>query len=117
VNSLVLIEIIYDLFRLLRTQFDPRGAWSCRVSAWNFKQAGAELHSGYRRGQDWGYQPLPSIASGDDYHQAFSAVGPAERDAFECIFRIYGLWGFGNDAIPFSRDNQISPAEIQALRN
>jgi hypothetical protein len=42
---------------------------------------------------------------------------PAEHDAFACLFRLYGLWGLGKDAIPFSKDEAVVPAAIVAVRN
>jgi hypothetical protein len=114
VNSLALAEIVLDFFRFLRNRLDPTGVWSGRVAAWTMKEAGVELHRGYHRREMWGFPAKPSVASGNDYQLPFTCPGPAERDAFECLLRLYGLWGFGKDAIPFVKDERIVPAEIIA---
>lgn len=117
VNSMALVEIVLDFFRLLRSRVDPTGTWNGRVAAWSMQDLSVELHAGYRRREMWGFPTKPSVATGNDYAQTFACTGPAEHDAFECLFRLYGLWGLGKDAIPFSKNEAIVPAEIVAIRS
>jgi len=117
VNSVVLVEIVLNFFRLLRTQLDPSGTWSGRVAAFSMRHFNVELHAGYRRREMWGFPSKPNVATGNEYVQTFACTGPAEHDAFQCLFRLYGLWGLGKDAIPFSRDEAVVPAEIMAIRD
>jgi hypothetical protein len=119
VNAVVLVEFTYDCLRFasrVLAPYLPSDNWSARVHVWRMKTAGV-LHQGGQRGR-WDYEwDEARTASSDDYAPPpMTMTGRPEKDAFDMLTRVYALWGLGPAEIPYSREGEVDPAAIVALR-
>ncbi len=116
INSLALIEFTLEFFRFVHQQLmllTPNADWVFGVHSHRLQSAKVVLRPNlaWKRGFAWDEDV---IATKDDFLSTFQGQGAPEADAFVALTRFYGLWGLGEDSIPYSGQGRVLPEEILA---
>jgi hypothetical protein len=113
INSLTLVEFTLEFFRFVYQQLVPlasRGQWTFAVHGHRLQTG--EVGLGPGAPHRLGFALNGANATSDDFLSTFEGQGDPEFDAFTALSHIYGLWGLGEDAIPFAGDGRVLGDEV-----
>jgi hypothetical protein len=117
-NPTAIVEWVYNFFLFVNFELKVyvRGQWTYQLAAMRFKTANIGLIPGPPK--QIGYIPTPTRASSDRWIKRFPEDATAREilglgelstghEAFDALDHLYGLFGLGNDEIPFTSDDEV----------
>jgi hypothetical protein len=118
INSTVLVEFTLECCRFVRLSLMPEidpmaGPWSFRVQCRRFVYRQLRLAPGPPR--SFPSVPMSAEPQSDFWEKYILAEGDAGRDAFNILTRVYGLFGLGREAIPYSENDTVMEEAIREL--
>ena len=114
INPLTLVEFTFEFLRTLHAELIARapGEWMLRVTCRRFASADIRLERGQLRRPPFFRDEFDDRVTEDSWHSTFATTGDPGRDAFAVLTRVYGLFGLGEDAIPYTDGKSISGEAI-----
>lgn len=114
VNPLTLVEFTLEFFRFIHKELRPRvdrAGWRHRVVGRNLQAGRVVMKPGALKQSPFGdYSP----ARADQLEIELAERDSPGIDAFEALRHVYGTFGLGEEAIPYSTENAIDEDLIRA---